>query len=56
MLLNNQIVGLGKDGPLNSLGDVVPKVGSPMQVGCPMLPRGDSDMSIKVYLSLLHIN
>ena len=50
------MMGLGKDGSLNSLGDVVPKVGSPMQVGCPTLPRGDSDMSVKVYLSVLHIN
>ena len=48
MLLNNQIVALGKDGPLNSLGDVFPKVGLPMQVDCPMLPRGDPDMSIKL--------
>ncbi|PPD93519.1 hypothetical protein GOBAR_DD09548 [Gossypium barbadense] len=47
MLLNNQIMGLGKDVPLNSLGDVVPKVGSPMQIGCPVLPRGDSDISVK---------
>lgn len=55
MLLNNQIMGLGKDGPLNSLGDMVPRVGSPMQVGCPV-PRGDSDLSNKVYLSVLHVN
>ncbi|MBA0567949.1 hypothetical protein Golob_005477, partial [Gossypium lobatum] len=47
MLVNNQIMGLGKDVPLNSLGDVVPKVGSPMQIGCPVLPRGDSDISVK---------
>ncbi|OMO57960.1 Regulator of chromosome condensation, RCC1 [Corchorus olitorius] len=32
MLLNNQIIGLGKDGPMSSLGDLVPKVGSPMQL------------------------
>ncbi|XP_016682591.2 transcriptional corepressor LEUNIG isoform X2 [Gossypium hirsutum] len=50
MLLNNQIMGLGKDVPLNSLGDVVPKVGSPMQIGCPVLPRGDSDISVKQQL------
>ncbi|XWS26919.1 hypothetical protein CRYUN_Cryun26dG0071500 [Craigia yunnanensis] len=56
MLLNNQIIGLGKDGPLNSLCDVVPKVGSPTQVGCPALPRGDTDMSIKLQQQQLHHN
>ncbi|MFQ6642519.1 hypothetical protein Gotur_017523 [Gossypium turneri] len=50
MLLNNQIMGLGKDVPLNSLGDMVPKVGSPMQIGSPVLPRGDSDISVKQQL------
>ncbi|XVE98242.1 hypothetical protein REPUB_Repub03eG0088800 [Reevesia pubescens] len=56
MLLNNQIMGLGKDGPLNSFGDVVPKVGSPMQVGCPALPRGDTDMLVKLQQQQLHHN
>ncbi|PIA42600.1 hypothetical protein AQUCO_02000203v1 [Aquilegia coerulea] len=45
MLLNNQ--GLGKDGQMNLVGDVVSNVGSPMQAACPILPRGDTDMLIK---------
>ncbi|KAK9029727.1 hypothetical protein V6N11_026831 [Hibiscus sabdariffa] len=48
LLLNNQIMGLGKDGQLNSLGDAVPKVGSPMQIGSPVLSRGETDMSVKL--------
>ena len=50
MLLNSQN-SLGKDGQLNSVGDVVANVGSPMQVGCSVLPRGDTDMLIKVMFS-----
>ena len=38
---------LGKDGLSNSVGDV-PNVGSPLQAGCPVLPRADTDMLIKV--------
>lgn len=35
MLLNsNRNVNLGKDGQLNTLGEVIPNVGSPIQVGC----------------------
>lgn len=48
MILNNRNMGLGKDGPSNSAGDVVPNVGSPLQAGGPLLPRGDTDMLIKV--------
>lgn len=47
MLLNRNI-SLGKDGPSNSVGDVAPNVGSPLQAGGPMLPRGETDMLIKV--------
>ncbi|GAB4828337.1 hypothetical protein Ancab_035332 [Ancistrocladus abbreviatus] len=47
MVLNNQNMGLGKDGQLNPVGEVVPNVGSPVQVGCPVLPHGDADMLIK---------
>lgn len=50
MLLNSRN-SLGKDGQLNTVGDVVANVGSPMQVGCPALPRGDTDMLIKVSFS-----
>lgn len=56
MFLNNQIMGIGKDGPLSSLSEMVSKVGSPMQVGSPVLLRGDSDISVKVDLSVLLIN
>ncbi|KAJ9688537.1 hypothetical protein PVL29_014276 [Vitis rotundifolia] len=45
---------LGKDGQLNTVGDVVANVGSPMQVGCPVLPRGDTDMLIKLQQQQLH--
>ncbi|TXG61336.1 hypothetical protein EZV62_012699 [Acer yangbiense] len=53
MLLNNRNMGLGKDGPLNSVGDVVSNVGSGMQVSCSMLPRGDADMLMKLTTSQL---
>ncbi|GAB4832926.1 hypothetical protein Ancab_006946 [Ancistrocladus abbreviatus] len=49
MLLNRNM-GLGKDGQLNPVGEVVPNVGSPVQVGCPVLPRGETDMLIKQQL------
>ena len=48
MLLNNRSMSLGKDGLTNSVGDVVPNIGSPLQA---VLPRGDPDMLIKVPLS-----
>lgn len=48
MLWNNRNVGLGKDGLSNPVGDVIPNVGSPLQVGGSLLPRGDTDMLIKV--------
>ncbi|KAJ4708365.1 Transcriptional corepressor LEUNIG [Melia azedarach] len=47
MLLNSRNMGLAKDGPSNSVGDVVSNVASAMQVNCPVLPRGDTDMLIK---------
>lgn len=40
---------LGKDGPSNSIGDV-PNVGSPLQPGCAVLPRGDTEMLMKVII------
>ena len=51
MLLNNRSMSLGRDGLTNSVGDIVPNIGSPLQAGCPVLPRGDQDMLIKVPLS-----
>ncbi|XP_010541889.1 PREDICTED: transcriptional corepressor LEUNIG-like isoform X2 [Tarenaya hassleriana] len=48
MLLGDQSMGLGKDGPLNSVGDAVPNIGSPTQLGCPSLPRGDPEMLLKL--------
>ncbi|KAG1335520.1 transcriptional corepressor LEUNIG [Cocos nucifera] len=47
MFLNNRNLVLGKDGQSNSSGDVIPNIGSPMQTGCPVLPRADTDMLIK---------
>lgn len=38
---------MGKDGLQNSIGDVVPNVGSPLQAG---VARGETDMLIKVLL------
>ncbi|XP_065850802.1 transcriptional corepressor LEUNIG-like isoform X2 [Euphorbia lathyris] len=46
MLLNNQNMGLGKDGSLNA-GDMLGNFGSPMQVNSPMLHR-DADLLIKI--------
>lgn len=43
MLLNNQNMGLGKDGQLNSAGNIVPNIGSPVQ-----LPRADTELLMKV--------
>ena len=48
MLLNNRNLVLGKDGQANSVGDVIPNVGSPLQSACPVLPRADTDMLMKV--------
>lgn len=42
---------MGKDGLSNSVGDVVPNIGSTMQH--PSLPRGDPDMLLKVLLLLV---
>ncbi|KAJ4957815.1 hypothetical protein NE237_024926 [Protea cynaroides] len=48
MFLNNRNLALGKDGLSNSVGEVVPNVGSPMQTACPVLPRGgDTEMLMK---------
>ncbi|CAI0414875.1 unnamed protein product [Linum tenue] len=47
MLLNNRSMSMGKDGLANSVGDVVPNVGSPLQAGGPLMGRGDTDMLIK---------
>lgn len=52
MLLGSRSMNLGKDSLANSVGDVVPNVGSPMQPGCPSLPRGDPDILFKVMVSL----
>lgn len=50
MLLNRNL-SFGKDGQLNSVGDVS-NVGSPVQVVSPVLPRADPDMLLKVLLFL----
>lgn len=52
MLVNNRSMSLGKDGLTNPAGDVVPNIGSPLQAGCPVLPRGDPDMLLKVLFPL----
>ena len=51
MALNNRSMGLGKDGLTNSVGDIVPNVGSPLQAGS-VLSRGDPEMLIKVLFPL----
>ncbi|KAH7511868.1 hypothetical protein FEM48_Zijuj12G0028500 [Ziziphus jujuba var. spinosa] len=53
MLLSNRNMTLGKDGQLHSVGDVS-NVGSPVQVGCPVLPHENADMLIKHPLSSQH--
>ncbi|XP_004138746.1 transcriptional corepressor LEUNIG isoform X2 [Cucumis sativus] len=51
MLLNTR---MAKDGLSNSVGDVVPNVGSPLQAGSPLLPRGDNtDMILKIKMAQL---
>ena len=52
-LLNNRSIILGKDGQSNSVGDVIPNVGSPVQSSCTVMPRTDTEMLIKVRLSML---
>ncbi|KAM1046797.1 hypothetical protein EV1_025997 [Malus domestica] len=54
MLLNNRNMVLGKDGQLSSVD--VPNVGSPAQVGCPVLPRGDADMLMKLQQQQMQSN
>ncbi|KAJ6986398.1 magnesium transporter NIPA3 isoform X4 [Populus alba x Populus x berolinensis] len=44
MLLNNRNMSIGKDGLTNSVGDVIPNGGSPLQTGGPLLSRGETDM------------
>jgi hypothetical protein len=48
-------MGLGKDALTNSVGDVVPNVGSPLQAGAPLLTRGDTDMLLKVLLFTINL-
>lgn len=50
MLLNNRSMSMGKDGLANSVGDV-----SALQAGMSVLPRGDSDILMKVLFVLLNI-
>ncbi|KAG6391285.1 hypothetical protein SASPL_149038 [Salvia splendens] len=47
MLLNNRSLSMGKDGVSNSVGDVIPNIGSPMQAGGPGLPRADPEILMK---------
>lgn len=51
MLLNNRSMSMGKDALSNSVGDVVPNIGSPMQAGCPVLPRTDPEILMKVSIT-----
>ncbi|XP_013656292.2 transcriptional corepressor LEUNIG [Brassica napus] len=53
MLLNNRSMSLGKDGLGGSVGDVLPNVGSSLQPGGTLLPRGDTDMLLKLKMALL---
>ncbi|KAJ6804399.1 transcriptional corepressor LEUNIG isoform X1 [Iris pallida] len=47
MFLNNRNMGLGKDGHSSSIVDAIPNAGSPMQSGCPVIPRPEGDMLSK---------
>ncbi|RDX77930.1 Transcriptional corepressor LEUNIG, partial [Mucuna pruriens] len=47
MLLNNQNMGLVKDGQSNSVGDLIPNYVSPAQVGSPVVPHPDTNMLLK---------
>ncbi|KAJ8497715.1 hypothetical protein OPV22_008267 [Ensete ventricosum] len=47
MLLNNRNMVLAKDGQTNSLNDVIPNMGSPMQTPSPLMSRADSDLLMK---------
>ncbi|KAH6836760.1 transcriptional corepressor LEUNIG [Perilla frutescens var. hirtella] len=51
MLLNNRSLSMGKDGLSNSVGDVVPNIGSPLQAGCAVLPRADPEMLMKLKIA-----
>ncbi|XP_047340603.1 transcriptional corepressor LEUNIG-like isoform X2 [Impatiens glandulifera] len=51
MLMNNRGINLGKDGIGNSVGDVVPSVGSPLQSGSAVSAR--DDMMLKLRISQL---
>ncbi|KAJ6862356.1 hypothetical protein NC652_039255 [Populus alba x Populus x berolinensis] len=53
MYINNRTMSLGKDGLTNSVGDVVPNVGSPLQTVGPHLSRGETDMLIKLQQHVL---
>lgn len=54
LILNNRSMSLGKEGLANSAGDLDPNIGSPLQAGCPVLPRGDADMLLKLKMAQLH--
>lgn len=45
-------MGLARDGSSNSVGDLVSNVGSAMHIISPGLPRGDTDLLMKVSCSL----
>ncbi|CAA3004385.1 Hypothetical predicted protein [Olea europaea subsp. europaea] len=53
MLHNNQNMSIGKDSLLNSVGRVVPNIGSPMQAGGPIFPRADEEMLMKMKVAQL---
>lgn len=53
MLLNNRSLSMGKDGLTNSVGDVVPNIGSPLPAGCPVVPRADPEMLMKLKIAQL---
>ncbi|CAN4099891.1 unnamed protein product [Withania somnifera] len=51
MLLSNRNSSMGKDGLSNAVGDVVPNMSSPSQGPCPVLPRGDQDILLKLRMA-----
>ena len=55
MLLSSRSMNLGKDPLTNSIGDVVPNVGSPLQAASPLLGRGDTEMLLKVLFFTINL-
>ncbi|KAI4379764.1 hypothetical protein MLD38_006018 [Melastoma candidum] len=51
MIVNNHNMSLNKDGLSNAVGDAMQNVGSPLSIGGSLLPRGDTEMLIKLKMA-----